>query len=190
MMQLLFSIISQKNFFIAALITLIIYILIYLSSIQHLVFTSRMGQEESLIVLKILPNWQELLFRQRAPFLFEPIGTLYLGDNLKVFISVPNIALATILGGLVAANVSTSYYSFKILGLKGLRGIGSLLGTIPAIVSGAACCVPTLILVIGLQLTATIATIWSFFVPLSALLLFLSLLWSLRKIQSKKIFGL
>lgn len=190
MVKLLVSIISQKSFFSVALITLIAYVLIYLFAIQYLTFTSDIGEEESLLVLKIIPNWQELLFKQRAPFLFEAIGTLYLGDNLKVFISVPNIAIATMLGGLVAVNVSTSYYSFKMLGLKGVRGISSLLGTIPAIVSGAACCVPTLILVIGLQLTATIVTIWSFFVPLSAILLFLSLLWSLRRIQNKKMFGL
>ena len=59
----------------------------------------------------------------------------------------------------------------------------SLIGTIPAIIGGAACCVPTLILVIGLQLTATLAAVWSYFVPLSAILLILSLWWSLRRIQ-------
>lgn len=172
------------------LVAFIVYVLIYLAAVGHLVFTSRMEPSQSLFALKILPNWQELLFKQRSSFLFEPIGVLYLGPNLKLFLSIPNMILSATLGILVGTNIALSYYSFRQLGLSGGRGILNLLGTIPAIVSGAACCVPTLILVIGLQLTATIATAWSFFVPLSMGLLFLSLVWSLKRIQSKKLFGL
>lgn len=184
MINLLISIISQKKFLVVTLITLFLYLAVYLAATQHLIFVSRVGQAESFFMLKISPDWPKLLFRQRAPFLFEPIGAIYLGYNLKLFLSIPNILIGTLLGTLVAANITTSYYSFKMLGLKGVRGVGVLLGTIPAIVSGAACCVPTLILVIGLQLTATLATVWSFFVPLSALLLLVSLFWSLRRTQT------
>jgi len=187
MINLLISIISQKRFLAVALVTLFLYLVIYLAATQHLIFTSRLGQSESFIMLKISPDWSKLLFRQRAPFLFEPIGTIYLGYNLKLFLSIPNIVIGALLGSLVAANITTSYYSFKMLGLQGMRGVGALLGTIPAIVSGAACCVPTLILVVGLQLTATLATVWSFFVPASFGLLFLSLIWSLKKIQARKL---
>lgn len=185
MINLLFSIISQKRFLVVALITLFIYLVIYLAATQHLIFTSRIGQAESFFMLKISPDWPKLLFRMRAPFLFESIGAFYLG-NLKIFLSIPNILIGALLGTLVAANITTSYYSFKMLGLQGIRGAGALLGTIPAIISGAACCVPTLILVIGLQLTATLATVWSFFVPLSFGLLLISLIWSLKKIQSRR----
>lgn len=182
MINLLISIVSQKKFLIVALITLFLYLAIYLAATQHLIFTSRIGQAESFFMLKVSPNWPQLLFKMRAPFLFESIGAIYLG-NLKIFLSIPNIVIGTLLGTLVAANITTTYYSFKMLGLGGVRGIGTLVGTIPAIVSGAACCVPTLILVIGLQLTATLATVWSFFVPASFILLFISLVWSLKKIQ-------
>jgi len=185
--SLLISILSKKRFFITALITFIGYILIYLAATQHLVFTARIGEAESFFAFKILNNWQELIFRQRSPFLFEPIGSLYIGPTLKLFLSVPNIILAMFLGTLVSANVVVSYFSFRNLALKGIRGFSSLLGTIPAIVSGAACCVPTLILVIGLQLTSTLVAVWSFFVPLSILLLSLSLWWSLYKIGIKKL---
>lgn len=186
MINLLVSIISQKRFLVLALLTLFLYLLIYLAATQHLIFTSRVGQPESLFMLKISPDWPELLFKMRAPFLFESIGVVYLG-NLKIFLSIPNIVIGTLLGTLVAANITTTYYSFKMLGLGGVQGIGALLGTIPAIVSGAACCVPTLILVIGLQLTATLATVWSFFVPASIGLLFISLVWSLKKIQGRRL---
>lgn len=190
MIELLFSIISQKRFLITLLLALIAYVLIYLAAVGHLVFTPRMESSQSLFALKVLPNWQELLFRQRSPFLFEPIGALYLGPSLKLFLSIPNMILSMILGVLVGTNIALSYYSFRQLGLSGGQGILNLLGTVPAVVSGATCCVPTLILVIGLQLTATLATVWSFFVPLSLSLLFLSLIWSLKRIQSRKLFRL
>lgn len=186
MINLFISIVLQKKFLAVASITLFLYVMIYLAATQHLIFTSRVGQTESFFMLKISPDWPKLLFRQRAPFLFEPIGAIYLG-YLKLFLSIPNILIGTLLGILVAANITTTYYSFKMLGLGGVRGIGALLGTIPAIVSGAVCCVPTLILVIGLQLTATLATVWSFFVPASFGLLFISLIWSLKKIQSRRL---
>lgn len=190
MTELLFSIVSQKRFLVTTLMVFTAYVLIYLAAVGQLVFTSRMEPPQSLFVLHILPNWQELLFRQRSPFLFEPIGALYLGPNLTLFLSIPNILLSIMLGTLVGTNIALSYYSARQLGLSGRRGVLNLLGTIPAIISGAACCVPTLILVTGLQLTATLATTWSFFVPLSVALLFVSLMWSLKRIQSRKIFGL
>lgn len=185
--RLLFVILSQRRFLVFAIILTATYIIIYLAAIQHLLYTMRMDGTESFFMLKFLPNWPELIFRQRAPFLFEPIGVLYIGPALKLFLSIPNIAIALLLGSLVGINGSISYYSFRQLALKGVRGFVSLLGTIPAIVSGAACCVPTIILVIGLQLTATLATLWSFFVPLSVLLLLLSLWWSLHKIETKRL---
>lgn len=186
MINLIISIVLQKKFLVVGLITLFLYLVIYLAATQHLIFTSRVGQAESLFMLKISPDWSKLLFKMRAPFLFESIGAVYLG-NLKIFLSIPNILIGIMLGTLVAANITITYYSFKMLGLQGVRGIGTLLGAIPAIVSGAACCVPTLILVVGLQLTATLATVWSFFIPASFGLLFLSFIWSLHKIQTRKL---
>ncbi len=141
---------------------------------------------DSFFGFKLLANWPELIFRQRSAFLFESIGIIYIGP-IRLFLSIGNFLIAFVLGLLVGANITVSYYSFRSLSLRGTKGFISLLGTIPAIVSGAACCVPTLILVIGLQLTATLAAIWSFFVPLSALLLFVSLWWSLRRIQKRKL---
>jgi hypothetical protein len=104
---------------------------------------------------------------------------------LAMFLSIPNLAIALALGLLVGANVAASYYSFHALGMRGVRGIHALAGTIPALISGTACCVPTLILVIGLQLTVTLAAVWSWLVPASALLLVVSLWWSLHRMAAE-----
>ncbi len=183
--QIFFSIISQKRYWITVIISILAYFIIYLAATKFLILSFGIESIESFFGFKLLPNWAELIFRQRSTFLFESIGVISVGP-IKLFLSIGNFIIAFVLGILVGANIVVSYYSFRSLSLRGTKGFISLLGTIPAIVSGAACCVPTLILVIGLQLTATLAAIWSLFVPLSGILLFLSLWWSLRRIQKRK----
>jgi hypothetical protein len=182
--KLLLSILAERRFFITALASLAAYVVLYLAAMQYLIVAP--GDTESLFALNILPNWQDLVFRQRGPFLFEPVGVLHLA-SVVVFLSIPNLVIAIVLGLLVGANIAVSYYGFHALGMRGLRGVHALIGTIPALVSGAACCVPTLILVIGLQLTATVAAVWSWLVPISALLLLGSLWWSLHRMVTEQV---
>ncbi len=184
--KILLHIISQRKYLITLIISIIVYFLIYLAATRFLILSFRIEPMESFFGFKLLSNWGELIFRQRSPFLFESIGVIYIGP-IKLFLSIGNFLIALVLGILVGSNISVSYFGFRSLSLRGARGFVSLIGTIPAIIGGAACCVPTLILVIGLQLTATLAAVWSYFVPLSAVLLILSLWWSLRRIQKRKL---
>jgi hypothetical protein len=183
MISILISILSQKKYLLTAIIVFLIFVSIYLSATQFLFLAERSEAADKFFAVTISENWQGLIFRQRAPFLFEPIGTLYLGQ-LNLFISLPNIFLASLLGVLAALNLAISHYNFNKLGLRGGRGAISLLGTLPTILSGAACCVPTLILVIGIQFTATLAAVWPFFVPFSFVLLGFALWWSLAAIKN------
>ncbi len=180
--RLLLSILAQRRFLAAALVSLAAYVVLYFAAMQYLVIAS--AGPEPFLAMELQPDWRNLVFRQRGPFLFEPIGVLHVGP-LQMFVSVPNLVIALALGLLVGLNVAASYYGFQALGMRGLRGIHALAGTIPALISGAACCVPTLILVVGLQLTATLAAVWSWLVPASALLLVLSLWWSLHRMRAE-----
>jgi hypothetical protein len=181
---LLVSILVQRRFLIAALIALAAYVVLYFAAMQYIIIAP--NQAQPWIAMDILPDWRSLAFRQRGPFLFEPVGVLHLGP-LAIFLSIPNLAIGLALGVLVGANIAASYYGFHALGLRGARGVHALVGTIPALISGAACCVPTLILVIGLQLTATLAVVWSWLVPASALLLAVSLWWSLHRLAAERV---
>jgi hypothetical protein len=87
----------------------------------------------------------------------------------------------------VGLNVAASYYGFHATGMRGLGGVHALIGTLPALISGAACCVPTLILVIGLQMSAALVAAWSWLVPVSAVLLGISLWWSLHRVSAKSV---
>ena len=180
--RLLISILTTRRFLVAALVSLVAYVVLYLAAMQYLIVSP--GETESLVAVSVVPDWRNLAFRSRGSFLFEPIGVLEIAP-LVIFLSIPNLGIAIVLGLLVGANVAASYYGFHALGMRGVRGMHALIGTIPALISGAACCVPTLILVIGLQLTATVAAVWSWLVPISALLLALSLWWSLHRMVSE-----
>jgi hypothetical protein len=172
-------ILSQRRYLVTALVALVAYAFLYLVAAQLLVWQGSI--ESSASAVHISSDWRALLFRQRAPFLYEPIGVLALGQRLRLYLAVPNLAIALLLGMLVGLNAAVSYHSFRTRTFRGAPGIASLLGTIPALVGGAACCVPTLVLVIGLQMSATLIAVWPLFVPASATLLIVTLWWSLAR---------
>lgn len=138
--RLLRSILAQRRFGVVALASAAVYVVLYLAAMQYLVIAP--GPARSLVALELLSDWRSLAFRQRGPFLFEPIGALQVGP-LAVFLSIPNLAIALGLGSLVGANVAVSYYEFRQRGMRGVRGVHVLLATIPALISGAACCFPS-----------------------------------------------
>lgn len=177
-MSRLFSILSQRRYLYTALAALTVYAVLYLAAAQLLVWQR---DAEPAAAISLSSDWRALLFRERAPFLYEPIGVVAPGPHLRLYLAVPNIAIALLLGALVGLNAAVSYHSFRALAFRGARGFVSLLGTIPALISGAACCVPTLILVIGLQMSATLIAVWPFFIPASAALLIAVLWWSLAR---------
>ncbi len=136
--------------------------------------------------LVVLPHWQDLIFKQRSPFLFESIGAWYFAPYFTLLFSVPNFILGLVLSFLVAANMVISFYSFRSLGLKGGRGLLNLIGTIPALLSGMACCAPLLILILGIQLSATLLSAFALLVPLAIILLVGSLWLALRRMRSRQ----
>jgi len=178
-MSKLLLILSQRRYLVTALVVMVAYAFLYLVAAQLLVW--QRSAESSAVAVNISADWHGLLFRKRAPFLYEPIGTLVLGQRLRLFLAIPNLAIALFLGVLVGLNAAVSYHRFRVLTFRGARGIASLLGTIPALVGGAACCVPALVLVIGLQMSATLIAVWPLFVPASAVLLIAALWWSLMR---------
>lgn len=176
-MRQLGDILSQRRYALTALLALVAYAILYLAAAQLLVWQSDAGGP----AITVSGEWRALLFRQRAPFLYEPIGVVALGAGPALYLAVPNLAIALVLGLLVGLNAAVSYHGLRALALRGTRGLVSLLGTLPALIGGAACCVPTLVLVIGLQMSATLVAVWPLFVPASALLLAATLWWSLAR---------
>ncbi len=176
-MHVVKQLLAERRYIYVGIGAFVLYMLLYLLVTQFLVIGADQGTEWGVTTVD---NWQSLLARQRAPFLFESIGTIEL-PYVTIFLSVINLLIALILSELVAWNIMLSYFIFRRIGWHGWSGITSLAATVPALLGGAACCVPTLILVLGLQVTATLTTIWPWVVPLSFILLIVGLWWSLKQ---------
>ncbi|MFO8114254.1 MAG: hypothetical protein R6U01_02655 [Halorubrum sp.] len=117
-----------------------------------------------------------LLTRRVAPFQYEPVALVTLGPFEYLFVPV-NGALGLGLAALVGVTLAVSVVAWR--GPAACRigaGAGAAAG-VPGLLSGFACCGPTLLLVIGVQASAGLLAVMQWFLPLAVLGLVATLLW-------------
>ncbi|MFB6252859.1 MAG: hypothetical protein ABEI27_14450 [Halobellus sp.] len=115
-------------------------------------------------------------------FRFDAIAVLSAGPIVYLF-SPLNVLLGLSLGGLVGANLALTYLGIVQPQACGLESSAGVLAGVPALLSGAACCGPTILLVVGIQASATIVTGFQFLVPIAFAMLVGSLLLVGRKVD-------
>ena len=115
-------------------------------------------------------------------FRFEAIALLQIGGVTYLF-SPLNLAVGSTLAALVAANAGVSYLALVQPRACGLEATSGAFASLPALLSGAACCGPTILLVIGVQASATIITGFQLLVPVAVVLLVASLFLVGRTVQ-------
>lgn len=117
-----------------------------------------------------------------GPFSFEPIAILTVGPVTYLFSL--NTVIGLLVATLVGLNLSVSYLVWR---QPSACGIGSqsagLLAGIPALLSGTACCGPVILLVVGLEATGTLLTVFEFLRPVSILLLVGTLFYIGRQVR-------
>jgi len=94
-----------------------------------------------------------------------------------------NAALAAGLSVLVGANLALTYLGVVQPRACGLESSTGVLAGIPALLSGAACCGPTILFVVGVQASATVITGFQYLVPLAVVMLVGSLLLVGRRVD-------
>lgn len=116
----------------------------------------------------------------RSTLMFEAIAVIEAG-YLIWLVSPLNLLIAGLLGGLLAANVHGALYlrSQARVCADGRRGL--LLGAMPALLAGGACCAPSLILLLGIPALGALGAFFAWLVPISVLALGLNRLWQHRK---------
>lgn len=157
------------------------YLVFYLVATSVLVFTVNPLPTG----IQISNQWPELLFRQRAPFNWEPIGLVSLGF-IQLFLALPNIAFGVLIAVLVGVNIAVSAYTYSVRNVCRINPSSSVLAAAPALLTGVACCGPTLLISLGLaSATVTVAfvSILPFLLPLALVGLVASLFWSGRKLN-------
>ncbi|MBR9680674.1 MAG: hypothetical protein GOU98_02515 [Candidatus Altiarchaeota archaeon] len=172
------KILQYKKPFSIALFFSVIYFFFYLYTVGFLV----MGDTET----KLLDNWGDLLFKQRVPFVWEPIGTFSL-KIFSLFFAPLNLILALLLSFLIFLNVAIVVYSYYLPKVCRV-GHAGLFGLLPSFLTGFACCVPTVLIAIGPvlpSLTVFFIQLRPFLLPSSLILLMFNIPWSLSRISNE-----
>lgn len=156
------------------------YLVVYLLAIQNLVVARSLRTD--LPSFELLPGWVTRLAEPIAPFYFEPVAALYLSDNLTLLISPLNLLMGVVLGGLVALNLAVAVDAYRHARACRRRAFGGLLGSLPGFLTGFACCVPTVALVLGAQFTLALIALRSWFFPVAVVAMTASLAWNLRSL--------
>lgn len=160
-----------------------VYLVVYLVAIQNIILSP--GRDLTRFVdvpsVQVVPDWTSKVFKQLAAFYYEPVVAVYPVNHLTVLVSPVNIAMGALLGLLVGLNVAVALHVLGRAKECRRRPFTGLLGALPGFLTGFACCVPTVALVLGAQFTVALVALRSYFFPFALVTLLLSLLWNARR---------
>ncbi|WP_276272346.1 hypothetical protein [Haloarcula litorea] len=154
----------------------VVYLALYLFGLGHLGL-GPWGWE-----LSVVADPLARATRVVGPFQWEPVALVVAGP-VELLLSPLNVALGTGLAALVGVNLAVSVVAYR--GPRACRlgaGAGATAG-LPALLSGVACCGPTVLLVVGLQASATVLTVFQWLLPGAVVALVATLLWVGTKVD-------
>ena len=181
---------SDKRYRYTALATALAYFVIYLISIGNIVYLPGVNLAGTAQVPSAVfsADWITRTWKTLTPFIWEPVGAVYLTNSLQILISIPNYLIGALLAILIGLNVAVAVNSFAIRkALIANARAGSfkgLLGSIPSFLTGFTCCAPSFLIALGplaAGATLSIIAIRPFFIPAAILAMGFVLLWNTRK---------
>jgi hypothetical protein len=153
-----------------------LYLLTYLWAIGHL--APGLGGFDLLIVADPLGK---LLRPELGPFSFTPVARIALGPVTYLFSLNTLVGLG--LAALVGLNLALTYLVWRQPAACGIgRSSTGLLASVPALLSGTACCGPVVLLVVGVQASGVLLTGFQLLLPMAVLLLVGSLVLVGRRV--------
>jgi len=165
------------------------YLLLYLYSLGHLIVDRNVlapGDTPSFIVV---PDWTTKSFERVGGFAYEPVAALYLAQGLTFFLAPLNLFIGAFLATLIALNVATTAYALTVARSCRRLSWTGLLGSLPGLLTGFACCVPTVAFVLGANLVLALISVQMFLLPLSVASLVIGLGWTLQRVRKELIEG-
>lgn len=113
---------------------------------------------------------------------FEPVALVEFGFGTYLFSLNTFIGLG--IAALVGLNLAVTYLAWKQPKACGIGSSSSgLLAGIPALLSGAACCGPIVLIIFGIQASSAVMTAFQWLIPFAVVLLVGSLLWVGRQVD-------
>jgi hypothetical protein len=125
------------------------------------------------------------MFQTTGTFAFEPVVGVVVGP-LELLVAPVNIAIGSVLALLVGVNLAVSYLAWRHPAACDVGSGGKtsgLLASLPALLSGTACCGPVVLIALGIQASGVLIASFGFLVPAAALLLVGSLLYVGRNVD-------
>ncbi len=124
----------------------------------------------------------ENIWRERAPYNYEPITVFQPVEGFAVFLAVPNLLLAASLGILLALSLTVAFFLFTEFRACGITGSATgILASAPAFLTGFACCAPSLAISLGAVSAASLTGLIPILMPAAFLSLGLVLAWNLLR---------
>jgi hypothetical protein len=159
----------------------LIYLVVYLYMIDHL--APGLGGYGVSVVADPLGKF---LQPELGPFMFTPVARVSLGPGTYLFSL--NTVFGAVLAALVGLNLALTHLVWTQPKACGIGGKSSgFLASIPALLSGTACCGPVVLIVLGIQASGVLLTGFQFLLPAAALLLVGSLVLVGRQVNPQAI---
>lgn len=153
--------------------------LIFYSFATQIIYINPVNSEFSIY---ILDDWHNKLFLVRAFPNFEPIGYITFGQFF-ITLPIPTLMLGIFISTLVSINMSVSVYSWTNSKCR-INPATGFASSLPAFLTGFACCSPIFIISLGSSALSTVfIEIFPLLIPVTLLMLILSLFWSLMKLD-------
>lgn len=157
------------------------YLLLYLFTVGDLVIGSGGGA----VAVRVADDLSRA-FASVGFFRFDSIALVSAGPITFLF-SPLNAILALLLASLVGANLALTYLGWIQPSACGLEASTGALAGIPALLSGAACCGPTILLVVGIQASGALITGFELLVPVAVAMLVGGLLLIGRQVDPARL---
>lgn len=111
-----------------------------------------------------------LLFKQIAPFRFEAVALVEASVLTYLFAPV-NLLIAAMLAFLVGLNIAFTYLAIVAPRICYGRPGAGVLASLPGLLAGWACCGPVILIVLGVQASASLIALFGWLLPIALALL-------------------
>jgi hypothetical protein len=124
-------------------------------------------------------DWTRM-FERTGALTFEAIAQLTV-PGLTILLSPINVAIGLVLAVLAALNLTVTYLAFRQPRACRFNRSTGIMASLPALLAGSACCAPTIVLILGLQVSWLFITVFQVLIPTSVALLLVTLALILRR---------
>jgi hypothetical protein len=118
-------------------------------------------------------HWTRMLDRT-GTFTFEAVAQVTF-PGLTILVSPLNLTVGVVISSLVGLNLALTYLAMRQPRACSMNRGAGVLSAVPALLAGSACCVPSLALILGLQLSSLSIAVFQVLIPLSLLVLLMTL---------------